>query len=695
MTLIDKNNVIMPVDTLLIDNIKNNIDNIFENLIIHDNQIFNIYIFNHITFINTSVEFEQHIMETILKHIKLLLRNHIGFISTQLKKNKYKLTILNNFLDIFIKLILRINSMLLHVKINSIPNQDNNKWGNYLLMYRSITLLHDIIFANVVVTLLLNKSISENMENQLNREMYIFFKITNNLSSYNKEINFTNIIDNALLNLMPCIDYNIASNIEDIYRFKSLFNYYELNCNKYKYINTNQNIDVINGLKQTHMRENVKYINFTELLETQLDNIIKNNNITFLAHFIEEHHTLLLHLDKYIDIIWYFLLKSINTLDEICTYYNNLYNLAILLNKNKTIDTDSLLIKCISLKINTLQSSESIIQLVNIIDKSIISKKVDNFLYIVGSKFKNRDEFLKQLSSKLMFRGIYCYNSDIEKINYIELQRIFTLKELYQYTHIFNNIEQDTSHLSPLNICQNSKIFIISLDCWNINHSMSNVTNNITIYGQFTQILEHIISRFQYGNKSLIIYPHLGMLDITFTINEINKSCDIILSPLQMMCLELFQYNLLFEFDIIHCMLKVNIGNSDLVTNIIKSLIRGGILVQKIVQNITLLGLNSDLPEHVNLIHYLNNSIDIDTTDLIQQELAHERIDILGCNINSIIKTIKMMPYIEVYDKCKTLITQFIVTKELFDNSIEMMCKKEYIDRDSYNTLQIIKKIDW
>ena len=58
--LLDINNVIMPIDNRLKEELITNIDNILENLIMNNNMIFNTYIFNHIIYNNNDINFENY-----------------------------------------------------------------------------------------------------------------------------------------------------------------------------------------------------------------------------------------------------------------------------------------------------------------------------------------------------------------------------------------------------------------------------------------------------------------------------------------------------------------------------------------------------------------------------------------------------------------------------------------------------------
>ena len=119
-TLIDIHNVIMPFGNDFKDTFINNIDNMFENLIIHDNIIFNTYIFNYITFKNNDNDFQDKTIKCIKKHFISYLRKQQIFFRDCNKKNKFTLDNVNLFINTFYKLLIRVNNMIIHFNKNNI-----------------------------------------------------------------------------------------------------------------------------------------------------------------------------------------------------------------------------------------------------------------------------------------------------------------------------------------------------------------------------------------------------------------------------------------------------------------------------------------------------------------------------------------------------------------------------------------------
>jgi hypothetical protein len=183
--------------------------------------------------------------------------------------------------------------------------------------------------------------------------------------------------------------------------------------------------------------------------------------------------------------------------------------------------------------------------------------------------------------------------------------------------------------------------------------------------------------------KLLILYPHLGILDIT--INIVNQS-HIILTPAQMLCLELFEDNsIMYNYEQLFEKTKIQLEqyNDEFIHLIIKSLIQGSVII---TINDIYLSMNNDMPLDINLIKIFNSM----STNKYKEEfieLAHERNDIIMTNINSKIKH-GPIENNELYKYCQSAIKQFDVTEELFNMAIKTMKDKKYITSD-----QLIEKI--
>ena len=703
----DKNNIIMKFDNNIISYFKNNIEQIFENYIMHNNIIFNTYIFNHITYTNTDAELENKIIITIENNISSYLKSQLFFFRDNKKKNKFSLNCVNNFIDTFYKLVMRINILLIHIKRNHMVTDVNKKWGASYIINYAMHNLCNIILVDNIIDIAIQKSIRDNMENERNNDMYRFIKyikILTNKEAYYKDSLYNNIIlciDNTLVSLYDMVDIECDMNILQVYQFKSYYNY-SISCNnKYYYL---QNI--INDSDKSLPL----FVKLQSNMIEMLNNIIDNNNVKFLHVFINEYKNILIKLNHTIDIISCFISKTIDTFTNKLLYYESLYNIMMGSNYinnnndlyfkkfgfNKLKDyIEPIMINLIDRIICNTITHENIIELVDNISNNIIKTEINSFFYLVGSRMKNKDEFLKLLCIGLMYRTIYCSNTTNELLHYDIIVKYFTKKELYQYSVIINDITNSDKLINLYNVncknklldcCNNKKITIISLDCWNINH-MIGCVSNININGEFTEILMCMILEYEITHlhsKTLEIYPHLGMIDCNI------NNCNVIMNPIHMMCLELFNKDImsLEKYDKTRLLdeMKINLSSyhDKFLINIIESFLIGNIFTYKIENDGQYIVINNNLPSNVNLITIFNNIMDNNVIKInMVEELAHERNDILMTNINSIIKKYESkLNQNELYEKVKENIKTFEINEDMYDIALNIMHRKEYIEID-------------
>ena len=345
---------------------------------------------------------------------------------------------------------------------------------------------------------------------------------------------------------------------------------------------------------------------------------------------------------------------------------------------------------------STIQQSDHINELVDNINNTVMMNKCDKFLYLLASKITNKDEIIKKICNKFIYRIVYtgiCYENEVENFNMIRL--FFNKKELYQYNVIMDDYIKSVAYTSNyIENIENKKLIIASLTSWYINHMTGSMNyNKAEEYGMFSSMLISIMKHhnvFEQNQKNLIFYPHLGYLNITLALE---KNCHIILTPAQMLCLELFTQGTkgssIYSYKYVFDSLKKNLSNySDrFINNIIQSFIHSNIIV--CIDNNILLCLNMKFSDDVNLIkifHKINNTAQ-EIMENTMIELAHERNDILMCNINHIVKT-QQYNRSELYSMCKEMIKLFDVTEDLFNKAIDMMIAKKYIQDD-------MKKIMW
>lgn len=667
--LSDINSIIMPLDT---DNIKIKIDSLFENLIVHDNHIFNTYIFNHITWKeHDDTEFHQKTLDIIIKHFMSYLKKKLYIFRDFNKKNKFTLSSLNEFFDSFYKLLMRVNNTIIHFSKNNYMTPDTKKWGSSYIIDRTIQNLCSIVLNDVIIQCAIQKSITSSMMDERNESMYQFMRKVEVFSSYvNKHFPemITRIVDETLVKNIPLINYNIPQNMLDIYRFKSLYQYFVECNNKYYYVNkTNIN----------------RFVQLLECISKQLTHIINIYDINFLQYFIREYRYEIISIANYCDTFYLLLSKNVQTLDNMINYYGSLYD--ITMKNEKLIPIVEI---AIDNKVILIESDEMVDELIELIHCDIINGTTNRFLYIIARSLKNRDIFVSLLCNKLIYRIVYNITDvDIEKNHSDILNSLFHKKDLYQYNIIMNDYMKSLCFTNGIHTIDDSmwkklQLIITSLDVWRLNHKTGHIRSISNCHGVFSHNISKLLRHYEtieQNRKVLVLYPHIGTIDITIN-NPIPSN--VILTPAQMFCLELFENNtIVYNRKVLFEKLKNTLSQySDrFILNIIKSLLEGGILIELDSDIITL---NDTMPRSINIITIFNNinntAVDIMKETLI--ELAHTRNDIIMTNIMSIVKKhSEKQNYNTVYKECKESIKLFDVSNELYLIALKTMCEKKYI----------------
>ena len=714
-TMIDINNIIMPLNNSNNNISNNNISNIIENYINNNMNTYSIntYSINHIIYSNIDKSFDSIIMTDTIKYLNNYIKKQKHFFSDYNKKNKFKLADVNIFINTFYKLVTNINRLIIHLKINSnitnhlkinsnITNIEK-PWGSTHLIITSFQNLCILLNDNII-QIALHKSIVENVNNKKNTEMFKFIHYIKILNNYNNNIQFSilNIIDNILNNTLPDVKHSITidTNLLQVYKFKYIYEYYVDNIKKYYYIN-NYYINNIDNTKICPILKKIFPLLKQQLIK-QLEQIINIIDIDFVKNFINEYKNIL--IGKYFikDIYNIIIVKHIENFDIFLEYYGMLFDI---LSNNKDIILRLLDWIYVYINKNTY-NDDTIMLLVDKITFNIENDKSNEFLYMIGSRMNNRDSLIKNLYYKLMFRIIYGNSLDdefckIEASNYIKIQTYFNIKDYYHYTVVMNDLFMTVKNISKCISADNNnmKMIITTLNTWKINTSGGYINQNKFNNNNNNKLLKDmhtIIEHHKTVTSELLIYPQNGMIDCNIALSKHNSN--IIMTPLHMMCLENFtNINVYHTYKYLETMLKQNItaSNDKLIEQIIHSFVIGKILLVtddtiNIYKNIFYL--NDNMPLSVNLIeiyHDISNS-DIIIKQQITNELIHERCEIIMCNINSIIKqNNNNINNDSCYIKCKENITLFEIDRNMYEDAIKKMEIKDLIIRCD-NKLEII-----
>ena len=665
----DVRNIIKPITTIDYTTFNQNLDNILENLIIHNNTIYNSYMFNHIIY-NTNNELKDIFITILSKHINSYIKNQRNHFRNLNKKNKLDIKDFNNFFDECYKLINKLNGMFQHI----IPNNSNKsvkcKWGDSELWNILIKNITNILLDDVIFKYAITNNIKKLPSTEKNPDIFKLHNYLLTFFQYIPTINFTHhiiIMDEAFIDI---IDNNINNIDIDVYKFKRVYKYYMDYYVNYYYIT-----------------KDYELLKFKEYLTNCIKKIFENNNIAYIKNVITIYKKEFISLMKHINFSNILLSFPINDINSYISYYNTLYEIT------KQTNLESIVIDCI--KENNLKyfkTFEDVSYLADLINTDILNSQINDFYYILGY-YCNKDEFIMAICQKLMERIIYTYSNNIIEINHQTIfSNIFKFKEpqnILKYNTIRNDyIESIKLWNSSFENQNNFKLIITSLDAWKINHSIG-YSDTIINTEEFTTLLCN--KMFQYNdmnksteiNKKIIVYPHLGCVEIEIY----NKKITVL--PAHMLCLELFvSFDTNLMYDLIFNKMKQSMSNysNDFIKSIIDSLI-GPILIK---MTNDLLRVRTDIQE-INMIDiFYNNNHKLSIIKEMKEELVHNKIDIIMTNINHFIKQFEQINIDTLYDLVSINIKLFKVNKDYYKEAIDKLVKNDYIDinKDNY-----IKKI--
>lgn len=649
MNILDKFNVIYPID----DNndfkeiIKSYLENYLEN---NDSIFLSEYIYQLIWFNKIcSNDLINIYCLTMNKYIINIKQN----IQLLYKKRSFTLTKLNNILN-------DINQK--HIRITNIFNITLDKY-----LYIDKLLTHPIII-NFIESQLYN----------LNDDILIIIKhILDNINTISNlsYINFLKIIGSCLTKQIITINnIYIPSKYKNLYELKNINHHITILYDKFKFTSTN-----------------IIYI-ITPFYNSFIDKL--GDTIIFCS------------IDELLNLLNYNFFNDLIIPEDFKLSFKKEISAKLLyfINLELNIDTIYKILKLI-IKCNYLQILESFV-IVDLQKKNItayIIKLIHNYIisdfeYIIDILKLNiittkniKDTDIITYQQNLIIR-LLSQNFDIMKEKHIllELNKILNSK----YTHKITKIINDVITSNNLNNKSNEfNTLIVSYDVWDLNNQQTTIFNNSDIISSNTDYyifnnnfekkfeldestltnylnkFSHYYSEIHSNKKKILWFLHYGQINVTFNNHEI------ILLPIQLLVLELFENTNTINYNEIIEIYFFKTYSIDFIENIIKSLIIGGIL-KKINNTITLITEISN----INYIDIFNNINNFNMPfNNIQIELAHNREDILKCQINHFVKKNNNIHKNELYILLLNNITLFTINDELYNNVLEKMIKLDYI----------------
>lgn len=561
-----------------------------------------------------------------------------------------------------------------HFEINSLTQLIDNfsskvsKLENILCLKQSYisTSIRTILSDAILINYLENLFESLDIETVSDIEKLSNILLKHNMCNYNW---FLKLIGSALRNNIAELTVNIPDKYKYFYELNNLIEYTEQITSAYNFLK--ESILVI--LDPIH-----------EIVLSKIIICIENCDVIELLKFIDNKSNIIQ--------------KLFNNKKQITIAISNSFNKHISniesFDHNKIIYLLNLIVKCKNLQILEnyillIFDNEKIINSVINIIHDRINYNVDDIKNIIGLlTIKNEDQFMENYH-KLLIQRILSNQTNIvnEKIIINELDIAFSLNAGKKSNKVINDYIRSEEDLKKYKEITKINIFdtiTTSYANWDINYNQGYITfnsnpDNVTFNANNLVNLKSFIINYQiyykriYTNKrSLLWLLQHGEIEITF--NNIN----IILLPIQLLILELYNTKNEFSIDEIYNQIFfVNYSNK-FKEDIVKSLIRGNILHcdnNKLYLNEY--NINIISPNLIDV--YLNVKTDTESSQInTQVELAHDREDIVKTLINHNLK-LRSMDKDILFTDLKDNIKLFNLTPNIYNNAIEKMIKYDYI----------------
>ena len=695
-----------------------NFSSYFENKIISKNTILSsdkIYQLNWLL-----VNSEEEIFNTNVKKIRYIIsshyKNYIRKVKNEFRLGSKRNTLFLHDIIYFIEdfnrnirkystLFSLINKRLYPKKIFTNETNKKKDIDKSFIDEEVTSIISGNLLTDYVFTTIIKKSIVKFNDYEELGNIKKFYYHLKKIGKYNSKLIdwYENFFSDIFTDNIPQILYPLKNIYSEIHRFNDTSLYLSDITRKYHFIN-NKEVFV-------KIRSNFENI-FMNILRIDKENVIENSRIiiSFLKANIRSISNLILSNDK---IIWFMinifdiLPKTHDGLYTMIDYYSTINN--ILRNINSKLFNEYILI--INKNITQVIDNRECINIII----SLLDSNLDNYEYTeniikLGSKLKNKDIFINELKRYFILKLLNTENNKII-ITIDRFKKIYTSIESCFKPVLTKSIKKilfdfDVSYKINCNyskvIKDNVNFIVSSHDVWDININEGHIVCDDAMYKsleKYRRIASHYMvfntfySRKYNDKRYLILYPHLGKLDMTFHSN--NQETRLIMLPIQGIVLDQFvessdeytigdiSINKMVLFDKI----KSIVSYSDkFVRDVIDSLINDNILIDdddNIIMNVNYEGLTE-----VNLIRTFYNISDIETKweEKRKIELAHSRLDILSTVINSILKhtgnSSGAMFKDEIISSLETF-DLFPITSKLVDKTLESMIKRDYIFFDN------------
>lgn len=571
-----------------------------------------------------------------------------------------------------IKSLIKNEKFDLDSGLNTLINNYYNK-TNYLKTifktsnYNCESLFYDMILSDQTLIYYLQNEL--NTLNKSNKN--IIKKLLNNIMKITTEDNyrwFLKLIGTSLRDSIPHIPLIIDNN--NFIDFILLINYtQEIYYYYNSFITDNDCKVIINSFvniifdKLLLLLSTTNYYNLINLLTTKWHIIVQiNNNNNEMRIPIKKE--LSLQISKSI--------KKINTINN-----NNLYDLLkliIIASKFGLIET----------YIFSIFNNERFLEkLIEVIDTNINTDPqfvCDLIIHLKDTKEK--DIFINNYHNKLITRLLSLTTNLTNELAIVKYMNIhFDNKYTKKLSKCIYDMQTSLESYSRFNSFDHTKLSIVTISYsnWNINWNNGYIDNDIVDDNKKSSSLYTVFDLYNryylhsYENKRKLLWlPQYGEITIEYNNNEI------ILFPIQLMVLELFNEKNDIIIDVIKNSNFFKNYSESYKINIIKSLIVAGILNN----NFNTLTLSDTIIKNnfIDVYYYVldNKEDEISNRKMINDDLCLSRKNIVSCVINHHIK-IHSIDHETLYNLVKNDIKLFSLNNELFTETIKWMTENDYI----------------
>jgi hypothetical protein len=671
-----------------IKKITSKIDNYLENFLNSDihvlipDYINQLFWFNKINSNVLSINIDLYIKNYLIQR-----RNNIRIF---IKKENFDFSSLNKFIKNFIIKLEYLNAIM-----KSIDNK---------IIKDGIKQLNNLIISDSLIMLYIEEQIIIFDKHQ-KADIEILIKLTKTLGKYDENETFNKMLKtfgNVFKKYLNNMDeYPLPENIKRIQKLcnninfcKTLTTYYNFIEEEFKFFG----IHVIHFIIE----------NFTDIIRSNtIDEIEYTFNYTWSdlskivldAHF-DGKEELVLNLSK--EIIYVIdrvlnqpiqsdILKLINILKYVDNIVKSQNCREIINQKISSSLSSEELLDHIHITINDLiynQKSTEVFKLLKFIigikDKDIFISKYYQYLIKrlinMMSKFHNNK---KIINSDSFSSYIQCEKNILEllKIKFGE-KLCYKINKVITDTELSYDDNLNFAKLASEIVSYNTNITVIttSYSNWDVNQTEGIITNKIiesiknTQIGKILNCYQHYYE-LRYSNKRVINwFPHFGEVSITY------ENQDFLMLPIQFMVLEMFtNTNQVHIIDILSAKFLATYTNKFRL-DIIKSLIVSGLLKNQ--ADTLLLKSTGEFKNNLIEIFFATSDYESVWDQQRQEEIIHSREEITNTVINSTLKYLdKAIEFNELFNIVKNKIHVFELDKCVFTNSIEYMCKQDYIEK--------------